>query len=103
MITAQEVAAWLGSPIADEHLTHVTEAVNTYVDSLPSIDRNESNEWAQTTVLGAKMLAARLYKRRNSPNGVEAFNEVGATYVSRYDSDIARMLHIEAFRKPRVG
>lgn len=106
MITAQSVADWLGAPVADKHLEQVVSAVNVYVDALPSIDRKSGEEgggWAENTVLGATMLAARLYKRRNSPNGVEAFSEIGTTYVSRYDSDIARMLHLEQFRRPRVG
>lgn len=105
MISDQQVADWLGAPVADDHLKKVVTAVNSYVDALPSIDRtgDEGREWAANTTLGAIMLAARLYKRRNSPNGVEAFSEIGTTYVSRYDSDIARMLHIEQFRRPRIG
>ena len=102
MITAQSVAEWLDAPFADKHMETVTEAVNAYVEALPSIEREEGGAWAKTTILGATMLAARLYKRRNSPNGIEAFGEIGNTYVSRYDSDIARMLHLESFRKPRA-
>lgn len=102
MLEAQTVAEWLDAPRVDKHMEAVTTAVNAYVDALPSIERVDGGAWAKTTMLGATMLAARLYKRRNSPNGIESFAEIGNTYVSRYDSDIARMLHIESFRKPRA-
>jgi len=81
----------------------VTAAVISYVESLPNIDLDPSGfYWAATTKLGAVMLAARMYQRRNSPGGVTAVGEV-TTYVSRYDSDIARLLNIESFTKPMVG
>lgn len=103
MLTPQEVADWLGAPFADAQLEATTTAVNSYVDGLPSIARTSSGEWGPATRLGATMLAARLYKRRNSPNGLESFGEIGSTYVSRYDSDIARLLRLESFKIPRVG
>ena len=46
------------------------------------------------------MLAARLYRRRNSPNGLETITADGVAYVARYDSDIAAML---ATDYPTVG
>lgn len=98
----QKIATWLGAKSADESMQAIAQAVTRYVNSLPSIDLVEG-VWAETTMLGATMLGARLYKRRNSPNGIEAFAEVGNTYISRYDSDIARLLHVEAFRKPMIG
>lgn len=103
-VEAQDIANWLGSkqPPTQE-MQDIAEAVTYYVNRLPSIDLEDGGDWAQTTKTGAVMLGARLYKRRNSPNGIESFSEVGNTYVSRYDSDIARLLNIEAFRKPMVG
>lgn len=99
-----EISAWLGSkqPPTQE-MQDIAQAVTYYVNRLPSIDRETDGGWAATTRTGAVMLGARLYKRRNSPNGIESFSEIGNTYVSRYDSDIARLLNIEAFRKPMVG
>lgn len=109
MITAQEVIDWMGVknlPANDlTALTAVVSAVNFYVDNLPNIDREEivpGNEWKATTKLGAIMLAARIYRRKNSPGGIEAVGDM-TTYVSRYDADIARLLHIDSFRKPMVG
>ncbi|MBF0809117.1 hypothetical protein E4U03_10955 [Rothia nasimurium] len=102
MIEAKNVADWVDAPFADKHMEMVVAAVNVYVDALPSIERTEGGAWDKTTILGATMLAARLYKRRNSPNGIESFAEMSHTYISRYDSDIARLLHMESFRKPRA-
>lgn len=106
MIAAQEVINWMGVdlPYGDEdtHLSLVIPAVNAHVEGLPSIDRNPDGTWQATTQLGAVMLAARMYRRKNSPGGIEAVGEV-TTYVSRYDSDIARLLNIDSFKKPMVG
>lgn len=49
------------------------------------------------------MLAARLYRRRNSPAGVESMGEMGPVYVQRNDPDIAMLLEIGSYRKPMVG
>jgi hypothetical protein len=50
------------------------------------------------------MLAGRLYRRRNSPAGVEAFSDLGgAVYVQRNDPDIALLLRTGAYARPMVG
>lgn len=104
MITAQEVASWLNIGEVDEYLALVIPAVNLYVENLPNIDRDESGvTWADTTRLGAIMLGARMYQRKNSPGGIEAAGEAGVTYVSRWDSDISRLLNIDSFKKPVIG
>lgn len=107
------VKAWLKITRADDDALFgvIVAAVVSLVDGLPDIDREASDPltpdvpgaWTDSTVLGALMLAARLYTRRNSPNGVEAFTDGGATYVARYDPDVARLLHVDGFAKPRVG
>lgn len=108
MITTQQVADWMGLSLsgatADEvaALDAVVSAVNAYVNSLPNIDKDFTGGWADTTYLGARMLASRLYKRRNSPGGVEAAGDT-RVFVSRYDSDIARLLKIDGFGIPEVG
>jgi hypothetical protein len=50
----------------------------------------------------AVALAARLYRRRNSPGGVETFGE-SITYVSRYDPEIGRALRTGLWALPGVG
>lgn len=104
MITPDDVTAWSGLtlPVGDGPMTMVTAAINHYVDSLPSIDCDASGAWAATTKLGAIMLAARVYRRKNSPGGIEAVGD-SMSYIARYDSDISRLLNIDTFRKPVVG
>lgn len=105
-IDGAAVAAWMGldSTTASSEaavLDEVAAAVSSFVtDQCPRAPRDEAGDWMATTTLGAKMLGARLYRRRNSPNGIEAFSDLGTSYVSRYDSDIARMLRIDAYRMP---
>jgi len=45
-------------------------------------------------VEGTLLLAARLYARRNSPDGLIAMGELGSTNVPGFDADIDRMLEI---------
>lgn len=104
MITQQEVTDWAGLKgiaLEDPNFAVIIPAVNEYVDSLPSINREIDGSWAGTTRQGAIMLAARWYQRRNSQAGIESVGEM-TTYVSRTDSDISRLLNIDAFRKPMV-
>lgn len=111
--TRDTLKTWLGVSRADEDAVFdvVVAAVKSTVGRLPGIDVNvadnpdgtTSTTWADSTVTGALMLGARLYRRRNSPNGIEAFTEGGAAYVSRYDPDVARLLHVDGFTPPAVG
>lgn len=99
-LTAQAVEAWLQLKTPDANLASVIAATEAYVDSL-GLPTETDGSWTPTTELGARMYAARLWRRRNSPNGVEAIgNDGGSAYVSRYDSDISRLLRLD---RPRVG
>lgn len=106
MITTDDVAAWAGITVIGSQeqtiLPLIVNAVNVYVDSLPHIDREDTGVWAATTHLGAILLAARLYRRKNSPGGIESVGD-SMSYIARYDSDISRLLNIDTFRKPVVG
>jgi len=109
-ITVQNVAAWLKmnkGADTDANLDLVVKATNAFVESLPDkpVKTLEGGKtvWADQTVFGATMLAARLYNRRNSTQGIESISELGTSYVSRYDPDLARMLRIDNFQMPRVG
>jgi hypothetical protein len=53
--------------------------------------------------IGATMLAARLWRRRNSPEGVATFTADGAVYVQRNDPDISMLLGIGSSAPPVVG
>lgn len=59
--------------------------------------------WPPYVIDGASMLAARLFRRRNSPAGVETFTDQGAVYVQRNDPDIAQLLRLGTYAPPQVG
>lgn len=59
--------------------------------------------WPGDIAEGAMMLAVRLYRRRNSPAGIETFGAEGAVYVQRHDPDIAMLLDLGTYTGPMVG
>lgn len=95
---AQRTAAWMKLGAPDDALEACARAVHVLVAVLPVTQGRPT--WREDVDLGAVMLTARLHRRRNSPAGVEALTEMGVSYVSRYDSDIARLLRIDAFMGP---
>lgn len=103
--TREAVKAWLSISRADEDaiLDVIVTAVTSVIEAMPDVPRTAEGAWAQQTHLAALMLASKLYRRRNSPNGIEAFTDNGAAYVARYDPDIARLLRIDGFTRPAVG
>jgi hypothetical protein len=54
------------------------------------------------TYQGAVMYAAREYRRRNSPAGIETFGDA-TSFVSRFDPDIERALQTGSYARPVVG
>ena len=102
-ITEPDVTGWSKEP-ASPNLSMIVAAVNAYVSDLPVVQHLADGEaWPADVVLGAVMLAARLAKRRNSPNGIEAATDLNVTYTARYDSDISRLLRLDGHRSPAVG
>lgn len=84
----------------NQALVLVSSATHSFVSSLPiAADDSKGDD----VLLGAVMLASRLFRRRNSPGGVEAMTEAGATYVARTDSDVSRLLQLDVFQPPRIG
>lgn len=63
----------------------------------------EGKPWPSNLAHGATMLAARVWRRRNTPSGVEAFGELGPVYVQRNDPDIALLLGLGNHMRPAVG
>lgn len=116
-VTPEAVRTWLGLPATDPAIEDATAATNAFVarlalplvpklvDGIAVLDGDgvQVMEPAADTVLGAKMLAARMYRRRNSPAGIEAITDAGTAFVARYDSDISRLLRLDGFAAPRVG
>lgn len=98
-LTAREVAQYAG--IQPVELTEI-EQVAAAVESL-LISWGYTAPWDTHTRLGAIMLAGRVYRRRNSPAGVEAMGELGPVYVQRNDPDIAQLLGLGRYARPQVG
>lgn len=109
-ITVPDVKAWLRiTDSADDALIlDVVDATNAwvagtaYVAELPLGPNGEPATWPADVTQGAVMLAARLYRRRNSPSGVEPFTD-GAVYLPRRDGDVDALLHMGYYAPPRVG
>lgn len=103
--TVAAVAGWLAVPEGHserDHIASAVAAVNSWLSTFHTADP-VTGEYTPHVVQGAVQLAARITRRRNSPAGVEAFGELGATYVSRYDPDLDRLLALGAYRPLIVG
>lgn len=81
------------------------DAVNRAVRSWPvSTAAVDQAEWPADIAEGATMLAARLFRRRNSPAGVEQFaGAPSPAYVMRNDPDVAMLLKLGNHTPPQVG
>lgn len=100
--TETEVRRYLGlGASADDGLAPVVVAVNALVAKWRPADAQ--GHWTAEVATGATMLAARVWRRRNSPAGVETFGEMGPLYVQRNDPDIAMLLGLGNYLAPRVG
>lgn len=101
-VTAREVVKdWLRitTTADDADLDDIVEAVDEFVRGLTSVARIEptltvEGSWPSRYRLGAKMLAGRLLRRRNSPEGVASFVGEGVAYVRRVDPDVATLLRL---------
>ena len=112
MITDVMVKAWLRldptDTTDDDLISQVVDATNAWVaGSAYMIDRGLGPapwpaQWPEDVTQGAVMLAARLYRRRNTPGGIESMADA-AVYVPRRDSDVDRLLHMGAWAPPRAG
>jgi len=87
----------------DEVIDLCVSATNDLVVQLRYPQSIDAESWPWDIVQGATMLASRLVRRRNSPDGVQALTDQGAVYVSRSDPDIAMLLHIGSYQRPAVG
>lgn len=89
----------------DARIQTRVDAVNSWVRQLPVASDSLTYgapppQWPAYITLGATMLATRLWRRKDSPSGVEAFTDGTAFYVQRNDPDVARLLKLTA---PGVG
>lgn len=88
----------------DDQLADIVAAVNSEVRTWAiAQDAVDAAQWPERIAHGATMLAARLFRRKGSPAGVESFTGMGAAYVMRTDPDIAMLLKLGAWQRPAVG
>lgn len=104
LLTVEKVADQLGlvGTSHNDELVPVIAAVDALVTSYNEAPA-DGEQWPANLQLGAVMLAARIYRRRNSPAGVESMGEIGPVYVSRNDPDLAQLLKIGKYAPPKVG
>lgn len=103
MFTLDAVAQRLRLADTDPERRDLAGPVAAVIAKVTAWTGVDVDDWPADVVEGALMLAARLHRRRNSPAGVEAFNEMGAIYVSRRDPDVAMLLGLGEWTPPRVG
>ena len=106
--TTELVKAHLGITDTDDDATigAAVGAVNAQVRTWPAVTPADgATSWDQlaNVVHGSVMLAARLWARRNTPEGVATFGTDAPAYVQRNDPDVAMLLGLGAWAKPQVG
>lgn len=105
-LVTDQIGGSLGSISSDLADLHVA-TVNEFVRGLPCADQVDGDvdgaAWPARLTLGATLLAARLLRRRNSPDGISALGDQGVVYVSRNDPDVAQLLNLGTHRKPALA
>ena len=101
VITQAQVTTFLG--LAEGTDAAILAPIVASVNAQLATWKGTLDPWPAHYAQGAVMLAARLYRRRNSPAGVESFGDLGPVYVQRNDPDVAMLLEIGAYTRPQVG
>lgn len=109
--TRDKVKAHLGiaDAVDDAAIDDKVAAVNAMVTGWPVAQVANTDpapaSWAAfpRIVEGATMLAARLFRRRNSPDGVVPAGDAAPAYIARTDPDVALLLQIGTNAAPGIG
>lgn len=97
-VTEELLRQHLGdASIPMEHLGPVIAAANYWVADI------HPGDWTEDILLGATMLAATLYRRRNSPGGIEVFGDGSIAHVVRSDPHVSMLLGLGGWTKPQLG
>lgn len=97
-VTPTAVAGWLGDAALATipQLADVCDAVEVHYAEHYQPDPVDPDTLlpvrSKATDLALVMMAARLYRRRHTPEGVTT-GDLGPAYVPRFDPDIDRLLH----------
>lgn len=94
-VTAATVSKWSklnnGLPLTGDDLT-LLELVITAVTAHIGDHYYLSDPMTESQELAIILQASRLWRRRDTPEGIIAFDEVGAIRVSRIDGDVQTLL-----------
>lgn len=107
-LTVDGVKDWLhiADDTDDDLIAWSLSATLDHVATLPYIHRqlvpDDPDTWSEDARLGTLMLAARTYRRRNTPGGLEVLADQVA-YTPQYDPDIERLLRVGKRAAPGVG
>jgi len=109
-VNAQDVADWMKVPGASavqlDMIAKCLDAVTAYFvahyDNKPNDNSDDPADWGEDIDLALTMETARLYQRRKSPGGTDAFDDLGVIRVSRFmDPDAMRLLY--DYLLPAIG
>jgi hypothetical protein len=110
-LTPEDVAAWLklspAPPVGSPEYALLTICAGSAEDTAERYraDCFDTSGTAPVFVptdevrAAATALAGRLYRRRNSPAGIETFAD-STLYVSRFDPEVERGLHMAGYLVP---
>jgi hypothetical protein len=103
LITVAEATSWIGRDLADpvdtDALTTVVAAVNAHI---AKTYRKAVVEPIDADVkLAALLLTSREYARRNSPDGIVGFGDMGGVTIRSVDPDVRDLL--KPFKSRTVG
>lgn len=98
--TSADVLGFIGSP--DEPDTAALDRCVAAAVAFVTRYKGDPAEWTNDTELGCIMQAAGLFRRRNTPGGIDTFGE-SAMYTRAVDSEVERLLRIGRYAMPRVG
>lgn len=94
----------VGSPGDAARVQGIIDAVNAQVRTWRTAEKSRGfASWWPPTVEGSNMLVRRLWRRKDTPAGVEVFGDAGIAYVRRLDPDVAQLLELGDWSTPGVG
>jgi len=108
--TVDRVRTFLGltpaRPVDDQALADAVaganDAVTAWRSDLPADDGSATVIWPARADTAATLLAARLYGRRGSVQGIAAFQEVGVLLIPQ-DPDVKALLELGPFQKSVIA
>lgn len=104
LTSAGRTQRMLGRPAdSTEDLDSVTEAVQAVCSIVPTWLTRPEAGWRPHHHYGATLLAARLYRRKDSPGGYAQFGLEGGGYVQGNWPDVALLLGLGSYSVGRVG